>query len=646
MYTCHRIIFSLLLLYPFSDSFTEAIPVSSYGWLDQYSMDSKHNFVGNEACVPTSSTNALTYLQNAVPFLFGDTLSGSSYADWEATDDYLIAAMGTTAIAGTYYDQFVYAIHQYITQTKGYSEVQFSGIFPGNNWAPPYTQPSYIVSGVPSIPFFFNAIAAGSAILTSIEYLNGGGHEILVNGLNWDSTSQSGTLYFVDPLDPSQNYSPEVPLGPVKQTMGTLELSGDGTRLILSYDQYSGRLPYTRTYDKVEAFLYGVLSIGSAPFAPFSTLLKRGNLHAIAVGFDSIDPTTPEMFPIMAVLNTSVDLQGAFAQLDPSVFDPLLHTAGEAAERIRMALSDHLLSYHTPCGCPASQACFTLWCIPFNTHLSQKGRCNHKGYQSTIAGAAAGIDFPLCRNLIAGAGFSYAKSCVKWERLTAKGDLQNYGGFVYGLWKESPFWLEASFGYTDDRVKAHRHLSLISSVPFVAPIQSTLSHKENTQSYLGHLGGSYEIYKASCRDINLDLRPYLNVDYIYAAQPSFKEKGNAIFAQSISKKKGILLFSEWGVASSLCKTLYGNYNALLHASLSYVCETQYGSKHTHAHFIGQPQSAFTVSGLQTKNHLFHPSIILGVAGPDDLFKLHLAYQGSFGAHFTSNEISAGVSLAF
>lgn len=646
MFILHRFIFALLLLYSFNGGFAETIPVSSYGWLDQYSMNSRHSFVGDEACVPTSSTNALTYLQNAVPFLFGTTLSGSTYADWIATDDYLIGVMGTTAVAGTYYDQFVYAIHQYITETKGYPEVQFSGIFPSNNWAPPYPQPNYIVSGVPSIPFLFNAIAAGSAVLTSIEYLGGGGHEILVNGLTWDTTSQSGTLYFVDPLDPSQNYSPDVPLGPVKQTVGALALSGDGTKLILSYDQYSGNLPYTGTYDQIEAFLYGVLSIGSAPYAPFSKQLKKGNLHAIAAGFDAIDPTTSEMFPVMAVLNTSVDLQGAFAQLDPSLFDSLLHTAEEAAERIRVAVSDHLLTYQSTCCCPVNPSCFSLWSIPFNTHFTQKGICRHKGYKSTVAGAAAGIDFPLCRHFIAGTGFSYAKSCVKPERRAAKGDLQNYGGFIYGLWKESPYWIEGSFSYTDDRVKAHRHLSLISSVPFVAPIQSTLAHKEHTKTYLGHLGGSYEVYKASHGNCNMNLRPYLNVDYIYAAQPSFREKGNAIFAQTVSKKKGILVFSEWGLASSLCKPLYCNYNAFLHASLSYVSETQCGGKHTHAYFNGQPQSAFTVSGLQTRNNLFRPSIILGVAGPDDLFKLHAAYQGSFGSNFTSNELSAGVSLAF
>ncbi|CAN5485120.1 hypothetical protein BH09VER1_BH09VER1_50000 [soil metagenome] len=41
-----------------SDALT--LDVADYGWMDQYSLDTSHNFVGDEACVSTSSTNAFT----------------------------------------------------------------------------------------------------------------------------------------------------------------------------------------------------------------------------------------------------------------------------------------------------------------------------------------------------------------------------------------------------------------------------------------------------------------------------------------------------------------------------------------------------------------------------------------------------------
>jgi hypothetical protein len=58
----------------------QLLDIGLYGHLDQYSMNAPHNFVGNEACFPTSSTNALTYLQNAYPGLYGTSLSGANYA--------------------------------------------------------------------------------------------------------------------------------------------------------------------------------------------------------------------------------------------------------------------------------------------------------------------------------------------------------------------------------------------------------------------------------------------------------------------------------------------------------------------------------------------------------------------------------------
>ena len=306
MFFKYFLIFLLLIYLPLS-AFEILNQVNKYGWLDQYSFNTEHHFIGDEACVPTSSTNGMTYLQNAVPFIFDSSLSGTTYSDWKATGDYLIRTMGTTADVGTYYYQFVYALNDYITVTKGFSEVQFSGMFPNDNWDPAggYPQPNYITSGRPNIEFLTNAIAAGSAVLISIEYTNGnGGHEILANGLDWDTSSQTGTLYFVDPLDPSQNYSPDVPTGPVKQTVGELSLDNAG-RIILTYDQYSGTLPYTDTYDTVRASFYGLLSVGGGAFTPFSELVVSGNGHKIAEGFDLVDPTTSSMFPIMAILNTS-----------------------------------------------------------------------------------------------------------------------------------------------------------------------------------------------------------------------------------------------------------------------------------------------------------------------------------------------------
>ena len=77
--------------------------VSNYGWLDQYSLNSFFpTFVGDEACVPTTSTNGMTFLQQVCPNVFGFALTGVTYSNWEDTDAYLINIMGTAIVHQTY----------------------------------------------------------------------------------------------------------------------------------------------------------------------------------------------------------------------------------------------------------------------------------------------------------------------------------------------------------------------------------------------------------------------------------------------------------------------------------------------------------------------------------------------------------------
>ena len=81
-------------------------PVGQYGWLDQHSLDTSNNYTGNEACIPSSTVNGLTYLQNLNPSLFGTNLTGgtnisstqglpNSYSNWVKTDQTLIGLAGT-----------------------------------------------------------------------------------------------------------------------------------------------------------------------------------------------------------------------------------------------------------------------------------------------------------------------------------------------------------------------------------------------------------------------------------------------------------------------------------------------------------------------------------------------------------------------
>lgn len=250
--------------------------IAYFGWLDQYSLSGPtYNNVGPEACVPTSSVNAMTYLQGMYGSYFGTSLTGVNYADWVATDALLVSApyMATDSGEGTYYNHLPYGLNKYIREEKGFSDVSFSGIFPASWWgASPYDKPAYMVDGSPTWNFLFSSLNVGQATLISIEYAGGGGHELLLAGFEWTDANDDGIIQkaegakisFVDPLDSSMSYPSGEPGGGAKFTEGHVWNEGgvSGGDLLLDYSQYAGSLPYASNYGAVvDATIDGVFAI-------------------------------------------------------------------------------------------------------------------------------------------------------------------------------------------------------------------------------------------------------------------------------------------------------------------------------------------------------------------------------------------------
>ncbi len=287
---CHAVVlFALLGLFPSAQAqISISNSISLYGWMDQYSItntvNGEMNAVGPEACVPTSSVNALVYLQNLNPPLFGTVLTGgTSYSDWYNTDLSLINLYGTTYANGTYYRQFVYALQTFIQQTHGFSQVSFASMFPSGIWNLQYPVPSFNVDGLPTIDFLTGELSLQAALLVSIKYSNGGGHELLANGITWDTNSSTGTLLFVDPLHPSVNYNGTNVLGNALETTGTLSLDSNGA-VQLNYSQYGGNLTNnTNTFNNVSVTLSGALGLTLVPEPSTMALLLLSGAAAFVV---------------------------------------------------------------------------------------------------------------------------------------------------------------------------------------------------------------------------------------------------------------------------------------------------------------------------------------------------------------------------
>jgi hypothetical protein len=152
-----------------------------------------------------------------------------------------------------------------------------------------------------TIPFIETALEDNAALLVSIDYTgtNGGGHEILVNGLQWNGTD-SGTLYFVDPLDPSQQYNGTNVLGPTLQTESESFTKTNG-ELLLTYSQlHDNNLtnsPPNPADDTIiaQAYVRGGLSLTVVPEPSTYALLALGALFLIIALSRRSSPLTPRV---------------------------------------------------------------------------------------------------------------------------------------------------------------------------------------------------------------------------------------------------------------------------------------------------------------------------------------------------------------
>ena len=232
---------------------------ADFGWLSQYSLDDAiHDFVGLEACAPTSATNGMTFLQNAYPFYFGDRLTGNTYEDWIATDTLLISQpyMNTRPQVGTGAQGQVNGLEKYIIGDNDFDLVEINGMVPPSVFGP--IEPDYpgrdtIIEEVPTWQFIESSLAAGNVTMIDLLYPGmAGGHAVLITGFEWDDAngdgiiqeSEGARLYAVDPLDPSETYPDGLPGGGAKFTEIKVWNDPDDGVLLLTYSQYTGKLPY------------------------------------------------------------------------------------------------------------------------------------------------------------------------------------------------------------------------------------------------------------------------------------------------------------------------------------------------------------------------------------------------------------------
>jgi len=268
---------------------------SLFGYLNQYEPQITGVFGGN-ACVPTSAINAMVYMQNVAPDIFGINLAGSSYNDWiSANLDLGANYLMTDPVGGTlatwrqsglqYYfnnkigPNIISVFDYQITETRTSS----GGVIVANTY-----------SNFPSFSTIKQALADNNPIIIGFSQAQLG-HEAVVTGITWDEINNTGMLSIIDPLNPSALNSSS---GPAMVTQASISLVS--TNITTLYETNGANVQLVTSFVDALQINYSAY-VGSNPFetnnySNFSGYITGANIFALTSGnsFGTSSGSIPE----------------------------------------------------------------------------------------------------------------------------------------------------------------------------------------------------------------------------------------------------------------------------------------------------------------------------------------------------------------
>lgn len=262
---------------------TASVDASLAGWLDQWQLKyqpAPGPDLASEACAPTTVVNAMVYLQNQYPEIYGTKLAGTNQTEW-AQKAVLLAGpdyMNTDTNVGTVpVDNLTSGLRSYLS-TNGFASTRVSGMLPQGTTNGLVQEligplPSDYVEGLPTFDYFATALRGGSPVTLQILYEGQSvGHNVLLTRVDWTGSGAgaTGTMEFIDPLDPAHYDTNGLPVS-LKVTPGRVSILPSifltntngvvdtlSNVLALDYEQYKGVLPYNRTnYGQITALIGG-----------------------------------------------------------------------------------------------------------------------------------------------------------------------------------------------------------------------------------------------------------------------------------------------------------------------------------------------------------------------------------------------------
>lgn len=374
--------------------------------------------------------------------------------------------------------------------------------------------------------------------------------------------------------------------------------------------------------------------------SPTKGLSMKGILKFVATAFllaipiagecrtVAFSPSIPGQ-PLIFHFNT------AYNEIQPSHFSALTWTQLENALLIRSSYTQHLQNM------PTRNCCYD----PCNVWVDGMGQWQHQntgdhnqfGFNDITGGVTVGAD-RYFNDLTIGIAASYTNSHLRWKESVGDGRIDSYYGGLYGAWNTGCFYLNGSVlgAYNDYHTSRHFHFR-------------NMDHRAHGRHHgwevLTGLEAGATLQELFC---NIDLVPFVRVDYIYLSQQAFDEDGADRFNLHINKRDNQLIQSEVGFQFTrrmLCELCSTNWTIAPNLSLSYINQASLNGRTFHTNFIGRDH-VFDVKGWNFNRNLGAIAFNVNFLNCTETFNFTLHYDGQFGKNYWNQTGSLMCNICF
>lgn len=316
-----------------------------------------------------------------------------------------------------------------------------------------------------------------------------------------------------------------------------------------------------------------------------------------------------------------------------SQFSAVNWTQLQNALLIRSSYSHHLENLCNRECC----ADWNFWADGMGQWQQQTSHQDQFGFHDSTGGLTIGAD--TCYNdFLLGVAASYTNSNLRWKKSAGKSQINSYYGGLYGSWSKGCFYVNASAIGAFNEYQTSRHLHFRTS-------DRHAHARHNGWEVLTGIEVGALLQEPFC---NIDLIPFIGIDYVYLSQQGFKEHNAFSSNLNVKRHSDQFLQSELGLQFMRripCEFYYKNWTIAPNLTLSYINQASLAGRSYFVNFVGSDH-VFNVKGWDFERNLGAISFSFNLLNCTETVSFTLYYDGQFGKNYWNQAGSIMCNFCF